>query len=154
MIAHSKLNVIQRINAIISYPRGWAGGTKTCLPLCLIVGWVYSVPIPDLTNVILSYALFAVHIILHLLSTFTTNITKRSAAEALDSLFYGSTQYRLVGTLCLEQNDCQLDIYRERCQLHWGRGYEFWLPGQNVLFSCGIWRKCHLLFWLAYFYLQ
>ena len=102
----------------------------------LIVGWVCGVPIPDTANVILSYAPFAAHVILHLLSTFTTNVRKRPAAEALDSLFYGSTQRMLVGALSLELNDCQLDIYTERCQLHWGRGYEFWLPGKNVLFSC------------------
>lgn len=154
MIAHSKLNGTWRINAIVSYPSGWDGGTKMCLSFHLIVGWVCSVLIPDLTNMILSYAPFAVCVILHLLSTFTSNVTKRSAAKALDSLFYGSTQYRLVWPMCLELNDCQLDIYRERCQLHWGRWYEFWPPRQNLLFSCVGFEESVTFFGWFFFYSQ
>lgn len=151
MIARSKLYEIPRISAMVSYPSGWDGGTKRCLPFGVIVVQVYSVSIHDITNKIQSCAAFAVHIILHLLSTFTTDIIKGSAAKVLDSHFCGSPQHRLAGTLSLELDGCQLDIYRERCQLRWGTWYEFWLSGQNVL--CGIWRKCRL-FWLAYFYSQ
>lgn len=63
--------------------------------------------VAHITDVILSYVLFAVHVILHLISAYTAKIGKRFAAEECS---YESRQYVLVETMYLEMNDSLVPI--------------------------------------------
>lgn len=63
--------------------------------------------VADITNAILSYVLFAGHVILHLISSYTANIRKRFAA---DECFCESSQYVLVENMYLEMNDSLVPI--------------------------------------------
>lgn len=98
---------------------------------CLVTGWVCSVAIPDLTNVVLIHAPWAVHIILHLFSTFTVNITKICCWRSFPwkKSPWAHSDY-------MPGNEWLPAWCLWRYKLRWGKLYEIWLPGQHLLVSC------------------